>query len=169
VDDLKKFCGPRDVGNPEWMMGGIEGPFVMKRDRTYFMFFSAWTRGYEIGVMHAPTPLGPWKLLSREPVFGTRKRRYREKQMLEGGYPHLQFNDTPDPFVEVGHNAVFEGPDGKDWICCHYFMEGRQPIPCSLIPEYRDTAPQLGIEPLRFADGKFYVSGPTWTEQTVNI
>ena len=146
------------------MIGGIEGPFVLKRDGIYFMFFSAWTRGYEIGVMRAPTPLGPWTLGEREPIFGTRKRTYREKQMQEGGYASLKFEDTHDPYVEVGHNAVFEGPDGKDWLCCHYFIEGKQPVSGSLIPEYHDTAPQLGIEPLRFADGKFSVFGPTWTE-----
>ena len=168
IGELERFCSPRDAGNPDWMIGGIEGSFVLKRDGIYFMFFSAWTRGYEIGVLRARTPLGPWTLVDREPIFGTRKRRYRQKQMQEGGYAHLQFADTNDPFVEVGHNAVFEGPDGKDWICCHYFLEGKQPIPDSPIPEYRDTAPQLGIEPLHFSDGKFSVTGPTWTEQIVN-
>jgi beta-xylosidase len=165
--DMKKFCSPRDSENPDWMIGGIEGPFVVKRAGAYFMFFSAWTRGYEIGVMRAETPLGPWELVSREPLFGTRKRRYREKQMQEGGYAYLKFEDTPDPYFEVGHNAVFEGPDGKDWLCCHFFPEGKQPIPGSPIPEYRDTAPQLGIEPLYFSNGKFSVNGPTWTEQVV--
>ena len=61
-DDLRKICGPRDAGNPDWMIGGIEGPFVFKRDGYYFMFFSAWTRGYEIGLLRATTPLGPWEL-----------------------------------------------------------------------------------------------------------
>jgi len=164
---LKKFCSPGGAGNPDWMIGGIEGPFVLKRGGIYFMFFSAWTRGYEIGVLRAPKPLGPWTLADREPVLGTRKRRHRERQMREGGYAHLEFADTPDPFVEIGHNAVFEGPDGGDWFCCHYFLEGKQPIPGSPIPEYRDTAPQLGLEPLHFSNGKFSISGPTWTEQVV--
>lgn len=167
--DLEMSCGPRDQGNPEWMIGGIEGPFVLKRDGTYFMFFSAWTRGYEIGVMQAPTPLGPWELSSREPIFGTRKRRHREKQMQEGGYAHLKFDDTPDPYVEVGHNGVFEGPDGKEWLCCHYFLEGKQRIHDRLHPEYYDTTPQLGIEPLHFAAGKFSINGPTWVEQNVSF
>ncbi len=164
---LKKILSPRDAGNPDWLIGGIEGPFVLKRAGTYFMFFSAWTRGYEIGVLRAPAPLGPWELVSREPIFGTRKRRYREPQMQAGGYAHLEFSDTPDPFVEVGHNAVFAGPDGRDWICCHYFPEGKQPVPGSVVPEYHDTSPQLGIEPLHFAHGKFSITGPTWKEHTV--
>jgi hypothetical protein len=63
---------------------------------------------------------------------------------------------------------VFTGPDGRDWICCHYFQEGKQPVPGSVLPEYVDTAPQLGIEPLHFANGRFSLTGPTWTEQTVD-
>ena len=102
-------------------------------------------------------------------MFGTRKRRHRETQMHEGGYHHLKFDDTPDPYVEVGHNGIFEGPDGKPWLCCHYFLEGKQRIPNSPQPEYFDTAPQLGFEPLCFADGKYSVHGPTWTEQIVNF
>jgi beta-xylosidase len=166
-DDLEKICSPRDPGNPEWMIGGIEGPFVIKRDGWHYLFFSAWTRGYEVGVMRAPTPLGPWELTSPAPLFGTRKRHFRERQMREGGYAHLRFDDTPDPYAETGHCAVFTGPDGGDWLSCHYLRQGRQPIPGPVI-EYEDTAPQLAIEPLRYHDGQFSVLGPTWTEQVVN-
>ncbi|MBC8096279.1 MAG: family 43 glycosylhydrolase [Akkermansiaceae bacterium] len=167
--DLRKIVSPRDPGNPDWMIGGIEGPYVLKREGTYFMFFSAWTRGYEIGVLRAPTPLGPWTLVNREPIFGTRKRRYREAQMQKDGYAHLKFEDTADPYVEVGHNAVFEGPDGRDWICCHYFLEGKQPVTGSPVPEYLDSQPQLGIEPLHYSKGQFSIVGPTWTEQAVKL
>lgn len=166
-DDLQPICSPRDPGTPDWMMGGIEGPFVVKREGGYFMFFSAWTRGYEIGVMRAGTPLGPWRLMPGSPIFGTRKRRYRERQMVEGGYAHLTFSDTDDPFVETGHCAIFPGPDGRDWMCCHYFLEGRSPIGGTPVPEYHDSNPQLGIEPIQFHDGRFHIVGPTWTEQLV--
>jgi xylan 1,4-beta-xylosidase len=165
-DDLEKICAPRDPGNPDWMMGGIEGPFVIKRDGWYFLFFSAWTRGYEVGVMRSRSPLGPWELFQREPLLGSRKRRHREGQMKRDGYAHLVFDDTPDPYAETGHCAIFEGPDGRDWISCHYMREGLITIPGDVI-EYADTQPQLGIEPLHYADGQFSVKGPTWTEQTV--
>ncbi len=165
-DDLQKICAPRDPGQPDWMIGGIEGPFVIKRDGWYFLFFSAWTRGYEVGVMRSRSPLGPWELFQKEPLFGTRKRRHRQEQMARDGYAHLVFDDTPDPYAEAGHCAVFEGPDGRDWICCHYMREGRIPIP-GHSTEYADTLPQLGIEPLHYANGTFSVNGPTWTEQTV--
>jgi beta-xylosidase len=167
ADDLQKIIGPRDTGNPEWMIGGIEGPFVIRRQDTYFMLFSSWTRGYEVGVLTAATPLGPWRLSANSPIMSTRKRRYRQKQMQEGGYDHLQFADTVDPFVETGHCAVFEGLDGRDWLCCHYFPEGRQPIDDGPVREYKDTQPQLGIEPLRIENGLVIVNGPTWTEQVI--
>jgi beta-xylosidase len=166
-DDLQKIRGPRDAGNPEWMTGGIEGPFVIKRHGACWMFFSAWTRGYEIGVMRASSPLGPWELTPESPIFGTRKRRYREKQMQQGGCSHIQFSDTADPYVEVGHNAVFEGPDGNDWLCCHYYLEGRDIISTDPTVQYADSQEQLGIEPLHFRDGRWEISGPTWTEQIV--
>jgi xylan 1,4-beta-xylosidase len=161
----QKILAPRDPGNPDWMIGGIEGPFVVKRAGEYWMFFSAWTRGYEIGVLRASTPLGPWTLTPNSPILGTRKRRYRQKQMEDGGYAHLSFADTADPFVEVGHCAIFAGPGERDWLCCHYFLEGKEPVADSIIPEYHDTQPQLGIEPLRFQDGLWSVDGPTWTPQ----
>lgn len=163
--DLQKICGPRDAGNPAWMIGGIEGPCVIERAGFYFLFFSGWTRGYEVGAMRAPTPLGPWELWPREPILGTRKRRYRESQMQRDGYAHLAFDDTPDPFVETGHCAIFEGPDGRDWLCCHYLREGREIVSTDPVVEYGDVTPQLGIEPLEFRDGRFSVRGPTWTEQ----
>ena len=168
-DDVRKIVGPRDPGNPDWMIGGIEGPFVIKRAGEYFLFFSAWTRGYEIGVFKAPTPLGPWTLTPNSPILGTRKRRFRQKQAEAGGYGHLVYDDTLDPYVETGHCAVFTGPDGRDWLSCHYFLEGQQPDTSKNATEFFDTMPQLGIEPLEFRDGLFFANGPTWTEQRVGL
>jgi xylan 1,4-beta-xylosidase len=168
ADDFARICSPRDPGLPDWMIGGIEGPFVVKRHGAYWMFFSAWTRGYEVGVLRAPSPLGPWMLCPRDPIFGTRKRRYREKQMAAGGYGHLQFPDTDDPFVETGHCAIFEGPDGRDWMCCHYLPQGTRVRSTEPVVEYDDAQPHLGFEPLEFRDGCFAVRGPTWTEQIVS-
>ena len=157
----QRVAGPRDPGTPDWMRGGIEGPFVIRRHGCYWMFFSAWTRGYEVGVLRAATPLGPWTLHPREPIFGTRKRQYRQQQMEDGGYAHLVFDDTLDPFAEVGHGAVFEGPDGGDWLCCHYLPEQAK--------AFTDGVPQVGVEPMDFVDGTWRVPGPTWTEQVVPL
>jgi len=165
---LEKFLDKRSPGYPEWMMGGIEGPFVIKRAGIYYMFFSTWTRGYEVGLLKAESPLGPWELATREPIFGTRKKGHRPELAAGGGYAHLQFQDSDDPYCETGHNALFEGPDGKLWSSCHYLMYDKRPYPYSQTLEPWERTPQLGIEPVLFANGLFSIGGPTWTEQIIH-
>ena len=167
IGNIQKFLDKRSPGNPDWVIGGIEGPFVVKRDGIYFMFFSSWTRGYEVGLLKSKSPLGPWELASREPIFGTRKKGYRYELALSGGYSDLKFNDSEDPYCETGHNALFEGPDGKLWSSCHYIMYDKRPYPyCPTLKDWEQT-PQLGIEPVYFVHGMFYINGPTWTEQCI--
>lgn len=167
IGNIQKFLDKREPGYPEWMVGGIEGPFVIKRDGIYFMFFSTWTRGYEVGLLKSKSPLGPWELASRQPIFGTRKKGYRPELAVNGGYADLKFQDTEDPYCETGHNALFEGPDGKLWSSCHYIMYDKRPYPyCPDLQPWEKT-PQMGIEPAFYKDGMFYINGPTWTEQTV--
>jgi xylan 1,4-beta-xylosidase len=167
IGNIQKFLDKKDPENPDWMVGGIEGPFVVKRDGIYFMFFSTWTRGYEIGLLKSKTPLGPWELASREPIFGTRKKGYRTELAIEGGYANLKFQDSEDPYCETGHNALFEGPDGKLWNSCHYIMYDKRPYPYSPNLEEWEKNPQLGIEPVYYKSGMFYIKGPTWTKQCV--
>jgi len=164
---IQKFLDKKEPGYPDWMVGGIEGPFVLKRDGIYFMFFSTWTRGYEIGLLKSKSPLGPWELASREPIFGTRKKGYRPELAIEGGYSNLKFQDTEDPYSETGHNSLFEGPDGKLWSSCHYMGYEKRPYPyCTELRDWEKT-PQLGIEPVFYKDGMFTIKSPTWTEQII--
>ncbi|MCF8357897.1 MAG: family 43 glycosylhydrolase [Prolixibacteraceae bacterium] len=165
---IEKFLDKKQPGWPEWMVGGIEGPFVIKRDGTYFMFFSTWTRGYEVGLLKSKNPLGPWKLVSKEPIFGTRKKGYRPELAIGGGYDHLKFQDTEDPYCETGHNALFEGPDGNIWSSCHYMMYEKRPYPYSQTFEPWELTPQMGYEPVRYENGRFYIDEPTWTEQQID-
>jgi len=160
---VQKFLDKTAPGYPDWITGGIEGPFVLKRDGTYFMFFSTWTRGYEVGLLKSKSPLGPWKLASREPIFGTKKRGYRP----ELASTNLKFQDSQDPYCETGHNSIFEGPDGKLWSSCHYFMYEKRPYPYSQTFEPWELKPQMGIEPVTYKDGMFYINPPTWTEQLI--
>lgn len=164
---IQKFLDKKEPGYPEWMMGGIEAPFVLKKDGFYFMFFSTWTRGYEIGLLKSKTPLGPWELASREPIFGTRKKGFRPELAIEGRYDHLKFQDTKDPYCEAGHNAIFIGPDGNLWNSCHYSMYEKRPYPYSQTFQPWELTPQMGIEPVTYKAGMFYIAGPTWTEQTL--
>jgi xylan 1,4-beta-xylosidase len=167
IGTIQKFLDKREPGYPDWMVGGIEGPFVVKREGTYFMFFSTWTRGYEVGLLKSKSPLGPWELASQEPIFGTRKKGYRPELAVSGGYTDLIFQDTQDPYCETGHNALFEGPDGRLWSSCHYLMYDKRPYPyCPDLQSWEKT-PQLGIEPVYYRNGMFSINGPTWTEQLV--
>lgn len=166
---IAKFLDKKQPGWPEWMIGGIEGPFVIKRDGVYFMFFSTWTRGYEVALLRSKHPLGPWELVSREPIFGTRKKGYRPELAAEGGYAHLQFSDTEDPYCETGHNALFEGPDGQLWSSCHYLMDAQRSHPYSPMLQEWEKLPQLGIEPVIYKDGRFYIRKATWTEQVIEF
>lgn len=165
IGEVEKIRGAKDEGNPGWMVGGIEGPFVLKRAGVYYMFFSAWTRGYEVGLLKATSPLGPWELASPEPIFGTRKKKYREEMASSGGYSHLKYEDTKDPYCETGHNAIFEGPDGKLWSSCHYMYFGGKVF--DSVNEMGQPIPQMGIEPLYFRNGIFAIDGPTWTKQKI--
>jgi len=167
IGSVQKFLDKKEPGYPEWMTGGIEAPFVVKRDGTYFMFFSTWTRGYEVGLLKSSSPLGPWVLASPDPVFGTRKKEYRPELAMEGGYYDMKYQDTEDPYCETGHNALFTGPDGNLWFCCHYLMYEKRPYPyCPELQPWEKT-PQMGIEPVYFKNGMFNINGPTWTEQIV--
>jgi len=167
IGGIQKFLDKRSPGNPDWMVGGIEGPFVVKREGTYFMFFSSWTRGYEIGLLKSKSPLGPWEFASREPIFGTRKKGYRPELAIEGGYADLKFQDSEDPYCETGHNALFEGPDDKLWSSCHYIMYEKRTYPYSQTFESWELTPQMGIEPIYYKNGMFFINGPTWTKQCV--
>ncbi|MCP9753482.1 glycoside hydrolase family 43 protein [Ferruginibacter sp. HRS2-29] len=164
---ILKFLDKKQPGWPEWMAGGIEGPFVIKKEGTYFMFFSTWTRGYEVGLLKSKNPMGPWELVSPEPIFGTRKKGYRPELAAGGGYSHLKFQDTEDPYQETGHNALFTGPDGQLWSSCHYFMYEKRPYPYSQTFQPWELTPQMGYEPVYFKDGRFYIKPASWTEQII--
>ena len=167
IGGIQKFLDKKSPGNPDWLVGGIEAPCVVKKDSTYFMFFSTWTRGYEIGLLKSKSPLGPWRFASREPIFGTRKKGYRSELANEGGYANLKYQDSEDPYCEAASNSLFIGPDGKLWSSCHYIMYDKRPYPyCPDLQPWEKT-PQLGIEPVHYKDGMFYITGPTWTEQCV--
>lgn len=167
VGEIEQFMAKDSPGNPDWLIGGIEGPFVVKKEDTYFMFFSSWTRGYEVGLLKSKSALGPWEFASREPIFGTRKKGYRQELAIGGGYDDLEFQDSEDPYAETGHNALFIGPDGKLWSSCHYLMFENRPYPYSQHLESWEKKPQLGIEPVTFKDGMYHIEGPTWTKQKI--
>lgn len=64
--------------------------------------------------------------------------------------------DINSPFNQVGHNAIFTGPDGKLWLSCHG-------IDSSGIPS-------LVIDPIWFDEqGNVHSNGPSYTKQTIML
>ena len=65
--------------------------------------------------------------------------------------------DLSNPFNAVGHNAVFEGPDGRLWLSCHG------------VSKYH-TAPFLVMDPLNFdEEGNIEKVAPSYVPQIVKI
>ncbi|WP_461642192.1 hypothetical protein [Labilibaculum euxinus] len=79
----------------------------------------------------------------------------------------IKLQDTEDPHCETGHNALFIGPDGNIWSSCHYKGYGKSLYPyCPELQDWEKT-PQIGIEPVYYKNGRFYILKPTWTEQVI--
>lgn len=140
---------------------GLEGPFVRKIANTYYLFYSAWARGYEIGIATAEKPLGPWKK-QKLPFYGAMNEEACNRNNIPFESSYYLNN-----FVEAGHNSVFQGPDGRDWIVAHAFQNG---------DKQRDV--KMVFDPLEIRDDKLVVidaatnepvNGPTMGDKTVYI
>jgi beta-xylosidase len=137
-----------DMKNGDWDGIGIEGAYCILKDGTYYLFYSSWSRGYEIGYATAKHPLGPWGKYEGNPIYGAQIPMRCEKN-------NLKFTgDLDSPWAEVGHNEVFTGPDGRLWISCHGKLKG-------------ERKPYLVIDPIEFEDGVVKINGPTHTKQVV--
>lgn len=76
-----------------------EGPFMLKRNGTYYLMFSgtgADSPNYGIGYATSKSPLGPFVKFAGNPIV------HREGNLLG-----------------PGHHAVVEGPDKKLWLVYH--------------------------------------------------
>lgn len=141
-------CG----GKGEWDNIGIEGSCVFKRGDLYYLLYSSWTRGYEIGCATAPSITGPWTKCDENPIYGAQdpeicKRRHIVAEVVEGS-----------PFTQVGHNQVFIGPTGDYWLSCHGNLASD--------PEH----PMLVIDPLEFRnDGQIIRIIPSFTKQSYQV
>ncbi len=132
-----------------WEDRVMEGPYVIKRQGTYYLFYSCGARGYEVGYAASKTPLGPWSKYAGNPLFGVQNEEACRKMSIA-------FSGDPNhPLLFAGHTAIFTGPDGRDWICGLYQAKGRQE--------------QMGIDPIWIENGELKTHAPTYTEQTVVI
>lgn len=133
-----------------WDSIGIEGPYVIKHKGIYYLFYSSWSRGYEIGYATASHPLGPWTKYKNNPIYGDQSPAACRKN-------NLPYTGRPgSPFDQVGHNEIFIGPDGRYWISCHGIVKEKQPT--------------LVIDPIDFNDdGSVRATGPTYTPQEIKL
>ncbi|MCC4211279.1 glycoside hydrolase family 43 protein [Leeuwenhoekiella parthenopeia] len=142
IDKVEKYY--------DWDSIGIEGAYVIKEGDTYYLFYSSWTRGYEIGIAKARKITGPWVKSSSNPIYGAQSKEACENN-------GMTYTGNPDnPFNQVGHNEIFIGPDGRRWLSCHGIKPGENPF--------------LVIDPITISkDGEIKVDGPTYTLQKVKI
>ena len=132
-----------------WDQVGIEGAYMIKNDEIYYLFYSSWSRGYEIGYATSKSPLGPFTKYTGNPIYGAQNEASCEKYGLE-------FTGDPESaYRAVGHNEIWNGPDGGLWISCHGILNEESPTP------------YLVIDPIWLEDGKIKTNGPTSTKQTI--
>ncbi len=141
---------PKVIKYHSWDAIGIEGAYVIKHEGTYFLFYSSWTRGYEIGYATAPKVTGPWTKHEGGPIYGAQSKAACEKN----GF--VWQGNPASPFNQVGHNAIFKGPDGRYWLSCHGITNDNE-------------TPALVIDPIAFKDGKVVPMEPTFTNQKIKI
>ncbi|TFH38880.1 MAG: hypothetical protein E4G95_02540, partial [Bacteroidia bacterium] len=136
----------------KWDGAGIEGAHVIKHDSTYYMFYSSWTQGYAVGYATSENIYGPWTKDKANPLFGAFVRNDSSFIFREGKASY----DPESPFITVGHNQVFVGPDGSLWISCHGYRKG-------------DENASMIMDPFWFEEGKIRTNAPTYTTQIVTI
>lgn len=95
---------------------GIEGPYILKRNNKYFLFYSTWSRGYEVGYAVSSDPLKDYEM-EKDPLYGS----INQNSCNHYGGIYEEYYTNQDKYREVGHNSVFLGPDGNDWIVAHAY------------------------------------------------
>ena len=89
-----------------WDAIGIEGAYVIKHEKTYYLFYSSWTRGYEIGYATAPAISGPWTKHGNEPFYGAQSKAACKKNGFEWK------GDPNNPFDHTNMVMTAEKPEG---------------------------------------------------------
>ncbi len=56
-----------------------------------------------------------------------------------------------NPYVTLGHNQIFKGPDGNFWTSCHAYTDAGKAW--------------MIMDPIWFEDGKVKTNAPTFTPQ----
>ena len=139
---------------------GLEGPYALTLGGKYYLFYSTWSRGYEVGLATATSVNGEWTMYP-DPMYGGMNQGSCD---YYGGIYEEGYYENQDKYRECGHNSVFEGPDGELWIAAHAFVEGSStPM---LIIDRLTLDEERGLVCLDTATGKV-INGPTYGERSV--
>lgn len=98
-----------------WDSIGIEGSFVVKRDGKLYLWYSSWTRGYEMGIAVSEGMDKPFVKMECNPVISCSNP--------ESG------NDSTD-VATCGHNSCLRLKDGRDVVIYHGNISGKKESIC---------------------------------------
>ena len=123
-----------EYGRPWKGKGWNEGPFMLKRNGTYYLMFSAnlyTSPFYGVGYAESRSPLGPFKKWEHNPV--------------------LSREGFEDSISGPGHHSVVASPDGRELFAVYH----KHVAPGSTDREV--CIDRMGFRP----DGSIYIDGPT--------
>lgn len=92
------------VNDRAWEGDLVEGPWVVRRGRYYYMFYSGnafWNASYAVGVARSRSPLGPFVK--------------KDETVLR----------RDENWMGPGHGSVVRAHDGRDYFVYHAWMRGR--------------------------------------------
>ncbi len=99
----------------EWDSIGIEGSFVVRRNGKLYLWYSSWTRGYEMGIAESDGIGKPFVKRKDNPIVSS---------------------GTKPPIKYCGHNSCFKLADGRDAIAYHGHDDGKPESLCIEIIKY---------------------------------
>ena len=164
LSDWKSAVSPikgSDAWNGQRDGVGLEGPYVLTTGGRYYLFYSTWSRGYEVGLAVADSVTGGWSMYT-DPMYGGMAQ---DRCDYYGGIYEAGYYENQDKYRECGHNSVFEGPDGEMWIAAHAYTTGNTSTPM-LIIDRLVMDEERGILSLDTNTGKT-VNGPTYGNRSV--
>ncbi len=132
------------MADPEADKGILDAPTLIKRDGTYWLFYSSgwfqsWKRDacYRVRYATASSLMGPYKKTG-EPILDT----------------------VADKVYSPGHQSIFQVPNGDWWIAYHAWDAQGEPL-----YGHNDLGRTLRIDRLQWTDKGPKVAGPTITPQ----
>lgn len=141
MNDPQSEWESRSVTSHEINRRWTEGSVIFRKDKTYYIMYSANYFGgenYAVGYATSESPLGPFIKADNNPVL--------QKNISQGGI-----------VTGTGHNSVTFSPDGKVMYCVYH---GRTETTGNRRVVFIDRMEVL-------EDGRLIVNGPTTTPQPI--